>query len=377
MPQATWSITGGGYIWTSDIMSLTFTTGRQKYLDNYAGGRCVVTVKNNTGWVSNLVYGTKCEVWTGVLGYQIYRSMWISEINYSDHPGSTGISTATITLVDWIARAGRIYANAKSLTQDETVDQLGQFLATNGGPLPADMLLSSTVTYGNGSSIASATTYSGTVANYLNLLVTTERSYVRLSAEYLTLVSRNKINVSGVSLLTFGRTTSNSQIAYQSFERIQNGTQFINVATVQPSGLTAQTSTNSSSVSSYGASYYSSATVDYNETQAAGNASWISTMMSVPANLRFALTFSDRAQNSFALTGFLEGQQSVGQIYTLNYTPPNGAATSVTCIIEGFDVNVTPDQSLFTIYFSPLAYYQFFTLNSSTLGILDTSRLGW
>jgi hypothetical protein len=27
--------------------------------------------------------------------------------------------------------------------------------------------------------------------------------------------------------------------------------------------------------------------------------------------------------------------------------------------------------------FSPLQYYQFFTLNSSTLGILDTSRLGW
>jgi hypothetical protein len=26
---------------------------------------------------------------------------------------------------------------------------------------------------------------------------------------------------------------------------------------------------------------------------------------------------------------------------------------------------------------SPLTYYQFFTLDSSTLGILDTSRLGW
>jgi hypothetical protein len=32
---------------------------------------------------------------------------------------------------------------------------------------------------------------------------------------------------------------------------------------------------------------------------------------------------------------------------------------------------------VFTLFLSPLTYYQFFTLDSSTLGILDTSRLGW
>jgi hypothetical protein len=40
-------------------------------------------------------------------------------------------------------------------------------------------------------------------------------------------------------------------------------------------------------------------------------------------------------------------------------------------------MNATPDRTIFTVYFSPATYYQFFTLDSSTLGILDTSRLGW
>jgi hypothetical protein len=40
-------------------------------------------------------------------------------------------------------------------------------------------------------------------------------------------------------------------------------------------------------------------------------------------------------------------------------------------------MNATTEKTDFTVYFSPLTYYQFFTLNSSELGILDTSRLGW
>jgi hypothetical protein len=46
-------------------------------------------------------------------------------------------------------------------------------------------------------------------------------------------------------------------------------------------------------------------------------------------------------------------------------------------VMEGYKINVTPEQTTFDLSFSPLTYYQFFTLNSSTLGILDTSRLGW
>jgi hypothetical protein len=56
---------------------------------------------------------------------------------------------------------------------------------------------------------------------------------------------------------------------------------------------------------------------------------------------------------------------------------PGGSLTTIAVVMEGAQINVTPEQTEFRMTFSPLQYYQFFTLNSSTLGILNTSRLGW
>jgi hypothetical protein len=57
--------------------------------------------------------------------------------------------------------------------------------------------------------------------------------------------------------------------------------------------------------------------------------------------------------------------------------PGAGSDTTVEVVVEGWSLNITPEQTNFNFYLSPLTYYQFFTLNSSTLGILNTSRLGW
>jgi hypothetical protein len=68
---------------------------------------------------------------------------------------------------------------------------------------------------------------------------------------------------------------------------------------------------------------------------------------------------------------------SSNRTLTLNYTPPGGVSTAVNVVVEGYSFNVTPQQTTVTFDMSPLQYYQFFTLDSSFLGILDTSRLGW
>jgi hypothetical protein len=57
--------------------------------------------------------------------------------------------------------------------------------------------------------------------------------------------------------------------------------------------------------------------------------------------------------------------------------PGAGSDTTVQVVIEGIGINATPERTDFDIYLSPLTLYQFFTLDSTTLGILDTSRLGW
>jgi hypothetical protein len=46
-------------------------------------------------------------------------------------------------------------------------------------------------------------------------------------------------------------------------------------------------------------------------------------------------------------------------------------------IIQGFSMSVTPSRTDVEVFTSPLTYTNYFTLNSATLGVLDTSRLGW
>jgi hypothetical protein len=300
----------------------------------------------------------------------------VQEITFDDYPGNTGLNTATITAVDWISRAGRILADNLSLPQLSTGDQLRRFEISAGGPLPSDMGVNSGLS-GTGS-LASATTYTGSVNNYMNLLVTTERGYVVLRGSTLTFVERPYVSSLVPIATTLGRTTSASQIAYQTFERIQNGTQFINTATISPNGLASQTSVNLGSVVAYGSAAYSSSTVDYTTTQAVGNANWIVNNFSDLTTLRFACSLTDVAQNATALTAWLtQCWGSFNRSINLSYQVPGGSLTTTAVVMEGAQINVTPELTQFAMTFSPLQYYQFFTLNSSTLGILNTSRLGW
>lgn len=384
MATTNWTFLKGGYAgtnFTSKVLSASVSQGREKYLDNYAGGTLRITINNTGEYASNFAFNDKVLFYTGnpSLGWQDWWT--VQEIDYNDYPGNTGLPTATITCVDALARSGRYQATSKTLTQAATYAQAAQFNSSNGGPLPGDLLISPTVG-GSGNSTASAQTYTGTVLNQLNLLNATERGILRTGIlgagtnQIIYPYPRNQITNQQVSTVSFGRTASTTVIAYDTFDRIQNGISFINTATVSPLGLAEQTETNAASVATYGAAFYSSSTVDFDVTQADGNAAWIANTFSDPAALRFRISFTDSLQNSTAYSAFFAAGSAVG--WSLAYRVPGaGSDTTVAVALEGWNINMTPQQTRWELSFSPLSYYQFFTLNSSTLGILDTSRLGW
>ena len=373
MPKLTWTVLNGATDISSRVLSMSITQGREKYLDYYSGGTCVFTINNANDYANGITYGNVITVSTDGIN-EFICNFWVQEVVFNDYPGNTGLSTATITAVDWISRAGRVLANV-ILPEEQCDLQFQNFQAASGGPLPADMLYART---GLVSSVASSNVYEGSVNNYLNFLVMTERGFISLRENYLGFNQRNYVaNYPPISV-TIGPTTSATQIAYQTFNRIQNGTQFVNTVTVIPEGLSEQTAVNTNSLNTYGPASYSVSTVDYTTTQALGNANWVSNTFSDPASLRFACSFNDRSQNATALSGWMLlcwGNENF--VNTLYYQVPGGSITSTNVVLEGFTINVTPEQTTFDLSFSPLTYYQFFTLNSSTLGILDTSRLGW
>jgi hypothetical protein len=384
MTKLTWRInkgTGGGAVDITDkVLSMNFSFGREKYLDTYSGKFLNLTINNASDYASTIAYGTTIDVQilnsSGVVRGNF--NFWVQEINYNDAPGGVGLNTATLICADWLSRAGRVQATSYVIPQNTVYEQCLDFNASAGGPLPTDLEFFGLG--GSSTSIGSAITYTGTVSNYVNLAVTTERGFLVAYDNNLFIRSRNLISGTSPATIQLGRTATATQIGYQSFDRIQNGLQFINNATITSTGVADQTVSNASSVSTYGSSFYSSQTVDYDATQANGNASWIANTLSDPASLRFSCSFSDVAQNQTALDDLISSMFYIisnNRILTLNYTPPGGVSTAINVVIEGYSFNVTPQQTTVTFDMSPLQYYQFFTLDSTFLGILDTSRLGW
>jgi hypothetical protein len=381
MPTTDWTfLLNGTTNFNSYVLSANIKQGRENYLDNYDGGSIAITINNTANYANNFAFNTKILVnYNSSAAFK--QIFYVQNIDFNDYPGNTGLSTATIFAVDALGRSGRIQATAFGLTQANTINQLQQF--DTGNVLPTDIVVSAVL--GGGDSIASAQTYTGTVLNQINLINATERGVITTTAGTSapfnsTIAPMPRSNLySAVTSFSFGRTTSSTVIAYSSFDRIQNGSSFINTATISPLGLSPVTETNSASVSTYGPTFYGSSTVDYNTTQATGNADWISNTFSNPASLRFVITFTDKMQNSTALDNFESTFfQTIYLIYSLAYRVPGDVSdTTVQVVREGWQINITPSQTSFTLFFSPLNYYSFFTLDSSSLGILDTSRLGW
>ena len=381
MATTTWYFLQNNSVdFTSSVLSANISQGREKYLDTYGGGSISITINNNTGLADTFLFNDKLFVSTNGTSSTQYADLFaVQQVTYNDYPGDTGLSTATIFAVDALARSGRVQATDFALTQAATTAQMKQF---NSSVLPSDIKVFNA--FGNdGDSIASAQTYTGTALNQFNILQTTERGVLRTKypsvvgrvTQYIYAYSRSEIGQAFDSSFNFGRSASSTVIAYQTFDRMQNGTSFINTATISPLGLSTETRTNAAAVTTYGPAFYSSSTVDYTATQAQGNGDWIVNTFSNPTDLRYKISFSDKAQNQTAYTLMLHNF-GADLAFNLEFKPPSSASTlSDQVVLEGWQINMTPEQTVWSLFFSPLNYYQFFTLNSGTLGILGGGNI--
>jgi hypothetical protein len=355
-------------------MSFSYTQGRQNYLDQYSGGILSVTLKNQTNIAQ---YFTFNSVW--ILANDATSSeqyFWCQDVSFNDYPGNTGLSTITVSLVDVLARNGRNVVTNVVLTQDDTIDQLQTLWRTS--PYQIGDFDGS----GPGSSTAAAITYSGSMLNYFNLIDQTEKSLVNYYGFTTFMTRRNSVWLLGSGFSFTRNASSATAISYNSFSHDKAGLNFMNNVTVNPNGLASQTATNSASLAAYGNAAQSVSTVDATTTQALGLAQWLSDSQSDPEAQTWAVGFQDISQNQTITERWVETiMNPIGnnrRLWNLVYRVPGaGSDTTLLVAIEGVSINATPEKTDFTVYFSPATYYQFFILNSSEFGILDTSRLGW
>lgn len=365
---------GLGTIFTSDVISFSGSSGRQNYNDNYAGGSFNITIKNNTNQIANFPRGTSVliNLPTGNTAFSGY----VSNIDYNDYPGNTGLSTATITCIDEITRAGKWQLkDFASYAADKTITQAKQTNESYTGLKTPEILEAIDA----GQSLASGTAlYSGTILNRLNLLNQTEKGLLSPRSGGIYFFSRKDIPSTPEATSLVRSTISTTTIAYETFKRIAVGDNFYNQVTVTPESVAEQQANNTTSQTAYGVSGYSISTVDASTTQAAGLASWLSNMQGDPNTLRYEVTFTDAGNNTTAFTNLmLSLRVFAGFMLSLQWQAQAQSLQTVNTIYEGMSFTGTPSETRFTLYLSPAEYYANFILNSSVYGILDTSRLGW
>jgi hypothetical protein len=342
-----------------------------------------VTIRNDTNQSASWAVGTAITIREATgRDNQVF---WVNEVQYNDQvgtnttAGSGSASTATIVLEDWMSRAGKIQLTNFALTQEFTLKQMWNQFTNASGALPADMLWDPTYV---GFFSATAATYTGTIANRINLNLASEANGAQLhqDAQYLNLrpgSTTGSVITNAVTLQpTKAGSTGDKYVQYQGFRRITAGQNFMNTVTVTPPVVAPQTATAASSVATYGTRFNGISTVNITVSQAQNRAQWLANAQSDPYSLRFEVTFSDVAQDNTGVVELLGNYRSGGFIYLKYVVPGSGVLTETQCSIEGIRYLASPDQTQFTLYLSPLSLYADFIIGSSQFGVIGQNRLG-
>ena len=359
---------------TASVMSYNYQWGRQSYLDNWSGNSMTITIRNNNNQAGIFSINDRisCSIIPG--------HFWVSQISFQDAVGTNGgtgsgaASTATIVCEDWLAKAGRVQVNSKALTQTNTIAQISEFTSELAA---ADLEIDTTFT--TGQSIASAATYTGTIANRVNLNMNTEKGQIRYVGKKAAFLPRNSISINSSSPLVSSIDEGGVTILYQGFERRTLGQSFANTVTTQPEGLASQTGQDPSSFSTYGTVSATTSTVDATTGQALDLANWLSRVQGDPMSLTFAIAVSDSGNTLTAFDNWLSNVNNTS-FWGLNlhyFVPGSAGQVNIDVVLEGVSYSGQPDRTQTTAYFSPKEFYNIFLLDSSTQGRLDINRLGF
>jgi hypothetical protein len=379
MPKYTWTVNNTTQTEniTEFVRSLSFSYGRPSPVSPYSGntGLMVLTNTDNEYKLANVNDTIVISVSPNAFGFTQtadVATFTVISRQFNDEPGSGNNSTVTVMLQDAFINAGNVNFNSQSLVSVN--DQISEIVAL----LPNQLSINA-----NNTDVAISTgTFTVNANQRINQIVAGDRGLMRstnnafTSYEYEYRAPSQFSPQIGVStVLTFGRTASASQIAYQTISRSEassNGLLY-NSATITGSATTA-TKTDSASITTYGLRAFTATTAQSDLVDE--TAEWYANAFSDPNTITLKMSFLDVAQNNTALGLFSADLLGDGKFYTVSYTPPADFEVTGVYWPEQITVNATPESTLFEITFTPQTYYANFILDDAVWGVLDTDRLG-
>jgi hypothetical protein len=385
---------GAGIDFTSIVLSAEVSTGRSNFVDQYSGKTAKIVIKNSSNESSVFNINHPVGIFTGS---NIFWRGRVSGISYEDNKTDSSLSTATLTVDDQFARLGRVKVTNRTIASALGSTQLITFNpALYGGSGP----LTDVYFYELGfpsypgtasSSTMSGSVFTGSVLDYMNKVQATENANMIVTGDNIAMVSRTimqndiyKLQVedppsSGIFVnLKLGRTSSDTTIVYDSFNRTNFLDFFANSVSVEPVGLATQNGQNAYSYATFGEYSYSRSTIDQTTAQALVLAKNLAQKLSDQVAVQFNISFLLENQNLTAANTMLGGVITQRVLDVVYRVPGSGTDTTTTCVIEGASYSFRPKQSRITLNLTPLAVYteyQNFTLDTG-YGVLDQDILG-
>ena len=358
---------------TSSVQNCSYSTGRPSAIDQWNPGQLSITITNTSdqaaGFTINDKIRMRLEHATSADLY--FHTFYVQEVSFNDEPGNQNGSTATIMCTDVLGRLGRTSVFTKNMPQARTITQLTTAFSSD---LPSGATMPATYT---GTSTASVNaSYTGTVANRLNLNMVTEQGIVWQNQTQILLIGRDDIAALATSTISLG--PESPYYTYTNIKRIALGTDFLNTSTVSTEVTAAVNSTDATSVSTYGTYGGTLSTVDYNLTQAAGSASWQVFSRSDPTSIVFSVDMTSANSSNCADVIKRLWKESPELFCFVFYRKPGSSnLIQYLCQFQGFSMYVTPALTTFTFSLAPASFTGVFTLDSNVFGVLDQNILSF
>jgi len=353
---------------TQHVVSAQMQQGRTRFLDNYPGGVLTCTIRNNTDQASGFALGNALKLSVTNVS-SVYQYFNVIDIQFENEQGNMAGATATITAIDRLGLLGR-YQKTISGWLGPTTTGLA-FNAVAQGFINEQ--------YNTYSTVPNQTSFFNAALAQSNILATTEIGILMSYQNLVRFYGRGKgTNSYFFPSVAFGRTANATTIGYNDFSREKFGSKYANEITVQPAGLTAQTASNTT----FPDVTETYSTRDENTTQAANLATYIQQVKSNQSTQAMTIGFTDAdltvSTSGLGFNWYSQFAYNFLGFYDVAYRVPGaGSDTTEKMFCEGYSARIVPGRTDFTLYMSPGDFHQFFTLDSNTLGILDTSRLGW
>ncbi len=190
----------------------------------------------------------------------------------------------------------------------------------------------------------------------------------------------------------FSDNPTGTTLAFAELEPGFNFDELTSTATVTSgiTGVISQTSTNAGTGNSYGtrARFYNE-TGNNNETDNGNDAGaleaaefWTKRQevaRYIPSRLTTSIELIDDRNGTSAATVLINLMAAVDALFQpckITYTPTGGTQVTADCVISGRTIQAVPGRTTIVLDLLPAQDYQSFVLDSDTLGVLDTNRLG-